>query len=84
MGSMSYRRNEFHVAVKVANDGSYGRFAINDVLGHLECAAEPRLLYLKAQFHAYTSFVVPDTLTGHSGSEEAFVISGALIYAFSR
>jgi len=71
MGSMSYRRNGFHVAVEVANDGSYGRFTINDVLGRLECAAEPRLLYLKAQFHAYTSFVVPDMLTGRSGTEEA-------------
>ena len=71
MGLMTYRRNGIHVAVEVANDGSYGRFAINDVLGRLECPAEPRLLYLKAQFHAYTSFVLPDTLTGRTGTEEA-------------
>ena len=71
MGSMIYKRNGFHVTVQVANEGNYGRFAINDVLGRLDCPAEPRLLYLKAQFHAYTSCVVPDALTGRTGTEEA-------------
>lgn len=44
---------------------------INDVLGRLDCATEPRLLYVKAMYHAYTSFVVSDPLTGRTGSEEA-------------
>ena len=71
MGSLLYKRRELHVAVDVANDGSYGRFIINDVLGRLDCPAEPRLLYMKALFHAYTSFVVPDPLTGRTGTEES-------------
>ena len=70
-GSVRYKRNRHHVAVEVENDGYYCRFAINDVLGRLECPAEPTLLYLKAHFHACTSFVVPDPLTGRTGTEEA-------------
>lgn len=60
-----------HINVQVANDGDYGRYVINDVLGRLDCAAEPRLLYLKAAYHALTSFVIPDPLTGRTGTEEA-------------
>jgi hypothetical protein len=71
MGPISYRRNGPHVAVEAANNGDYGRFTINEVLGRLDCPAEPRLLYLKAQFHAYTSFTLPDPLTGRTGTEEA-------------
>jgi hypothetical protein len=71
MGLVRYKRNGTHVAVVVENNGTYGRFTINDVLGRLECPTEPRLLYTKAQFHAFTSFVVPDPLTGRTGAEEA-------------
>ena len=71
LGPPICKRNSFHVAVDVANTGIYGKFIINDVLGRLDCAAEPLLLYTKAQFHAYTSFVVPDSLTGRTGTEEA-------------
>jgi hypothetical protein len=60
-----------YVAVDVTNNGNYGGFTINNVLGRLECPAEPRLLYLKAQFHAYISFVISDPLTKRTGSEEA-------------
>ncbi|KAL9633457.1 MAG: hypothetical protein Q9164_004691 [Protoblastenia rupestris] len=71
MGSISYQRNGCHVAVQVQYDDTYGRFAINDVLGRLDCPAEPRILYLKALLHACTSFVIPDPLTGRTGTEEA-------------
>ncbi|KAI9771414.1 MAG: hypothetical protein M1839_002804 [Geoglossum umbratile] len=71
LGPLTCKRNGLHVAIEAENTGDYGRFTINDVLGRLECAAEPLLLYLKAQFHAYTSFVVPDLLTGRTGTEEA-------------
>ncbi|KAI9765237.1 MAG: hypothetical protein M1840_007729 [Geoglossum simile] len=71
MGALRYRRNGPHVYIDVENEGQYGRFTINSILGRLDCPAEPRLLYLKAQFHAYTSFVVPDPLTGRTGTEEA-------------
>ncbi|KAH8810980.1 hypothetical protein F5884DRAFT_897492 [Xylogone sp. PMI_703] len=71
MGQIRYKRNGIHVMVRVENDGGYGRFAINDILGRLECPAELRLLYLKAQLHAYTSFAIPDPLTKRTGSEQA-------------
>lgn len=71
LGETQYARNDIHVAVNVISDGNYGRFTINDDLGRIECPTEPRLLYFKAQFHAYTSSVVPDPLTGRTGTEEA-------------
>lgn len=71
MGPVRTIRHHFHVSVRVNNEGTYGRFTINNVLGRLDCPAEPWLLYLKAQFHAYTSFVFPDPLTGRTGTEEA-------------
>lgn len=71
LGAVSYKLQDLHVAVSVANEGVYGRYAINSTLGRLECAPEPRLLYLKAFLHACTSFVIPDPLTGRTGTEEA-------------
>ncbi|KAI9782401.1 MAG: hypothetical protein M1816_001899 [Peltula sp. TS41687] len=71
LGAMNYQRNGIHIAVELANNGDYARYTVNDVLGRLECPAEPLLLYLKAQLHAYTSFVVPDSLTALTGTEEA-------------
>jgi hypothetical protein len=71
MGAMLYERHEPHVEVKVDNDGAYGIFTINNILQRVDCQAEPRLLYLKAQYHAFTSFVIPDPLTGRTGTEEA-------------
>lgn len=60
-----------HVVVDVANNGNYGRFTINTVLGRLECPTKPRLPYLNAQFHAYISFVISDPLAKRAGSEDA-------------
>ena len=71
VGSVTSKRNSFHVAVEVVNTGHYVRYTINDVLGRLDCPAEPLLVYLRSLLHAYTSFVVPDCLTGRTGSEEA-------------
>ncbi|KUJ24466.1 uncharacterized protein LY89DRAFT_663197 [Mollisia scopiformis] len=71
MGQMMYTRNGQHVKVRVENNADYARYIINDVLKRLECPAEPRLLYLKAQLHAYTSSFMPDPLTGRTGTEEA-------------
>ena len=70
-GDLVYKRFDPHVAVDVVNRGEYAKYTINDILRRLDCPAEPRLLYLKAQFHAYTSFVLPDPLTGRTGTEEA-------------
>lgn len=71
LGRMTYARDGCHVSVDVENDGTYGRFIINDILGRLDCPAEPRLVYSKVMFHAYTSYVIPDRLTGLTGTEEA-------------
>lgn len=57
--------------VNKVSDMRYGRYIIDDVLGRLQCPPEPLLLYTKAQLHAYTSFFLPDPLTGRTGTEEA-------------
>ncbi|KAI9781703.1 MAG: hypothetical protein M1816_002199 [Peltula sp. TS41687] len=71
MGQLTYTRNGIHVAIRVENNGKYGRYMIDEVLGRLKCPPEPLLLYSKAQFHAFTSFALPDPLTGRTGTEEA-------------
>ncbi|KAH8656605.1 hypothetical protein BGZ60DRAFT_384977 [Tricladium varicosporioides] len=71
LGQLNYTRHGMHVAVRASSTTEYGRFGIDDVLGQLSCPPEPRLLYSKAQFHAFTSFVLPDPLTGRTGTEEA-------------
>jgi len=70
-GRLSSTRSGHHVAIHVENNGVYGRFAINSVLGRIDCPAEPVLIYTKAMFHAYSSSVVADPLTGRTGTEEA-------------
>ncbi|PVH75301.1 hypothetical protein DL98DRAFT_562460 [Cadophora sp. DSE1049] len=71
MGAFMYRREGPHIKLIAQKGSTYGRYIVNETLGRLECAAEPRLLYLKAAFHAYTSFPIPDALTGRTGTEEA-------------
>ena len=71
MGCLSTTRSGCHVMVDIEKTGRYGKFAINDTLGRIDCAAEPALVYTKALLHAYTSFLLPDPLTGRTGAEEA-------------
>jgi hypothetical protein len=71
LGPMIYRRNGVHVEFFMENDSRYAKYSIDSILGRLHCPPEPRLLYNKAQLHAYTSFVIPDHLTGRTGTEEA-------------
>ncbi|TGO18614.1 hypothetical protein BPAE_0372g00020 [Botrytis paeoniae] len=71
LGPLTYRRRGMHIEVQVASTTEYGRFEIDSVLGRLTCPSEPRLFYSKAQFHAFTSFVLPDPLTRRTGTEEA-------------
>ncbi|EZF10763.1 hypothetical protein H112_07972 [Trichophyton rubrum D6] len=71
MGPLQCTKNGIHVSIFAENLGTYGRFFINTSLGRLDCPVEPWTLYAKAQFHAYTSFVLPDELTGRTGTEEA-------------
>ncbi|MCJ1402282.1 hypothetical protein MMC11_005502 [Xylographa trunciseda] len=74
LGQLTYKRHGMHVTLRASKTTEYGRFGIDDVLGRLSCPPEPRLLYSKAQFHAFTSFVLPDPLTGRTGTEEALHI----------
>lgn len=71
MREIRYGRNGQHISLFAANNSDYAKFTINNVLKRLDCPAEPRLLYLKAMYHAYTSFVLPDPLTGRTRTEEA-------------
>ena len=71
MGSAAIEANGAHVRIGISHTGYYARFSINKVLGRLECASEPRLIYFKAYCHAVTSFVLPDPLTGRTGTDEA-------------
>ena len=74
MGKLSCDRNRLHQTVFAANTGIYGRYFINETLGRLDCPPEPTLIYMKALFHAQTSFPIPDPLTGQTGVEEALSI----------
>ncbi|KAK0642864.1 hypothetical protein B0T16DRAFT_354150 [Cercophora newfieldiana] len=70
-GDITTRRSGCHVTVRIGRSDRYGKFAINDTIGRIDCAAEPQLLYTKALLHAYTSFPIPDPLTGRTGAEES-------------
>ncbi|KAF2219103.1 hypothetical protein BDZ85DRAFT_243893 [Elsinoe ampelina] len=70
----SWGREGIHVGVTSTGISGYAKFEIDEILGRLNCPPEPRLLFTKALMHALTSFVVPDRLTGKTGTEEAFDI----------
>ncbi|GKT60908.1 hypothetical protein ColTof3_08247 [Colletotrichum tofieldiae] len=71
LGPVEARHERDSMLVRVPPIGEYGKFAINKHLGRIESAPEPLLLYMKAQLHAYTSSIFPDSLTGRTGTEEA-------------
>lgn len=77
-GNIIYKRHGAHIVVQVEGNGSYLTYTINNIIGRVDCPAEPILIYAKATFHALTSFPVPDPLTGRTGAEEAvdFLSSG--------
>ncbi|KAI0541382.1 hypothetical protein GGR58DRAFT_519492, partial [Xylaria digitata] len=79
LGEPTVCRSGQHVDVRVNGASFYAKFTIDNVIGRLNCSPEPRLIYTKALYHAVTSFCIPDTLTGRTGSSEAFAIlrSGA-------
>lgn len=71
MGPTEIRRYLGHIRAISNHSGFYCRFSINTILNRLECPPEPRVVYMKAYCHAITSFVLPDPLTGRTGTEEA-------------
>lgn len=79
MGSHVIKRRGPHVSIVVRNKGEYLKFEVNNVLGRIECPAEPLMLYYRALWHALTAHPIPDVLTGRTGVEEAlqYLTSGA-------
>lgn len=71
LGKLLVEAQGCHVSLRVESHGSYAKFTVNSVLGKIDCAAEPVLVYTKALIHAFTSFVIPDPLTNRTGREEA-------------
>ena len=70
-GELETEIHNEHIRARIHTAGVLGKFTINEVLGRVDCASEPNLMYRKAQLHAYTSCVLPDELTGRTGTEEA-------------
>ncbi|KAF1837673.1 hypothetical protein BDW02DRAFT_107422 [Decorospora gaudefroyi] len=74
-GSIRVTRDEPHVLVEIEmGRGLYLQYGVNEVLGRIECPPEPKLLYMKALLHAYTSSVFYDPLTRRTGTEEAIYL----------
>ncbi|KAI0121978.1 hypothetical protein F4814DRAFT_407109 [Daldinia grandis] len=78
LGVLRARKRGCHVQICVQlhnlPTAVYLRFMVNKVLGRIESAAEPALVYKKAEIHALTSFILPDTLTGLTGVESSLAI----------
>lgn len=70
-GEFDVQHDGDHVRVDIHGSGSFGKFSVNEILQRIECAPEVRLIYQKAQLHAYTSFPIPDSLTSMTGTEAA-------------
>jgi hypothetical protein len=68
-----------HVSIVIENHGEYLRFGVNNVLGRIDCPAEPIMLYHRALWHALTAHFLPDPLTKRTGVEQAlqYLRSGA-------
>lgn len=71
MGCPTIKRHFNHVTAFVEPVGNFCKFAVNYELNRLDCPVEPRFIYLKALFHASTSGILADPLTGRTGVEEA-------------
>ncbi|KNG50865.1 hypothetical protein TW65_01843 [Stemphylium lycopersici] len=80
-GDIRVSKDGPHVSVTIEmSEGVYLKYAINEVLGRVDCAPEPQLLYTKTLLHAYTSHVIPDPLTKRTGTEEALYLLQSAAY----
>ena len=75
-GTVAVTTEMNHVRIIISStidrkDVKYCTFVINPVLHRLDCRHELQDVYYKAYLHALTSFVLPDSLTGRTGTEEA-------------
>ncbi|KAL6705011.1 hypothetical protein ACN47E_007414 [Coniothyrium glycines] len=81
LGPISLSNEGSHVSINIGYDeGLYLRYTVNEILGRIECAPEPILLYTKAFLHACTSSVISDPLTGRTGAEEALYLLKSASY----
>jgi len=81
LGKFKTRRDAQHVIVITdLHEETYLKFTVNELLGRIECPAEPRLLYFKAMCHALTSYILPDPLTRRTGVEEALSLFSSALY----
>ena len=71
MGTATIEQKGGHPEINIINNGYYARYNVNSLLGRLECACEPRLIYFKAYCHAITASMMPDPLTKRTGTDEA-------------
>ena len=71
MGFPLIKRHFNHVTAFVEPVGYFCKFTVNHELNRLDCPVEPRFIYLKALYHASTSGISADPLTGRTGVEEA-------------
>lgn len=71
MGCPTIKRHFNHVSAFVEPTGYFCKFTVNNELNRLDCPIEPRFIYLKALYHASTSGILADSLTGRTGVEEA-------------
>ncbi|OTA99967.1 hypothetical protein M426DRAFT_324705 [Hypoxylon sp. CI-4A] len=81
LGALKARKRGCHIQVCVQLHHNplavYIQFMVNKTLGRLDCAAEPALVYKKAEIHALTSFFFPDPLTGLTGVESSLAVLGS-------
>lgn len=71
LGKPICKRNGAYVEVTIQNYGPYVKFTVNQELQRLDSPPEPTILYTKALLHALTSCLLPDELTGMTGTEAA-------------
>ncbi|KAK8035096.1 hypothetical protein PG993_010091 [Apiospora rasikravindrae] len=72
--TLQWRRRGIHSEVIAKANNDYYKFSVDRILGRLTCAPEPGQLLFKGLLHTLTSFVLPDDLTGRTGTEEAFAL----------
>ena len=71
MGCPTIKRHFNHITAFVEPVGYFCKFTVNYELKRLDCPIEPRFIYLKALYHASTSGILADPLSGRTGVEEA-------------
>ncbi|PSK48404.1 Fatty acid synthase subunit beta [Elsinoe australis] len=80
VGDIFSELDGIHIRTRTCGNAfGYAKYEVDDILGRLHCPPDSCLLYTKAFLHAMTSFLIPDPLTGMTGTEEAINVltSGA-------